>query len=82
MEIIGWIGAILFSVCGLPQAWQCAKDGHARGLNWAFLLLWLGGEIFTIIYIWDKPDLPLKVNYMVNLLYLIVMIRYKLKERA
>lgn len=82
METIGWIGAMLFAICGLPQAIQCAKDGHARGLNWFFLLAWLGGEILTIIYVWPKADMPLLANYMVNLVFLSVMLRYKIKERT
>jgi uncharacterized protein with PQ loop repeat len=81
METIGWMGSILFAICGLPQAIQCAKDGHARGLNWFFLLAWLGGEILTIIYVWPKSDWPLLANYMVNLVFLAVMLRYKIKER-
>lgn len=81
MELIGWIGSILFAICAAPQAVQCAKDGHARGLNWFFLLAWLGGEIFTIIYIWPKQDIPLLANYLVNLIFLVVMLRYKVSER-
>ena len=81
METIGWFGAFLFGVCGLPQAIQCARDGHSRGLNWFFLLCWLGGEILTIIYVWPKADYPLLANYLVNLVFLAVMLRYKIRER-
>jgi uncharacterized protein with PQ loop repeat len=82
METIGWIGSILFGVCGLPQAIQCAKDGHSRGLNWFFLLAWLFGEIFTLAYVWPKADYPLLANYLVNLVFLAIMLRYKIKERT
>lgn len=81
METIGWLGAILFAICGLPQAIQCAKDGHSRGLNWFFLLCWLFGELFTILYIWPKNDIPLLFNYFLNLVFLVIMIRYKIWER-
>lgn len=81
MEIIGWIGAILFAICGLPQAWACYKQGHSRGLSWSFLLMWLGGEIFTIAYVFPKKDIPLLFNYFLNLVFLLVMIRYKVWER-
>ena len=81
METIGWIGSALFAVCGLPQAIQCARDGHARGLNWFFLLAWFGGEVLTIIYVYPKMDLPLLANYAVNMVFLIIMLRYKLWER-
>jgi len=81
METIGWIGSILFAICGLPQAIQCAKDGHSRGLNWFFLLCWLFGELFTLAYIIPKNDYPLIFNYILNLVFLVIMIRYKIWER-
>lgn len=81
METIGWIGSILFAVCGLPQAVQSIRDGHSRGLNWTFLLCWLGGEIFTLIYIFPKSDWPLIFNYTLNLVFLGIIVRYKISER-
>lgn len=82
METIGWIGAALFAICGLPQAVQCWREGHARGLNWFFLLAWLGGEILTITYVWPKADWPLLFNYLTNLVFLLIMVRFKLWERV
>lgn len=81
MESIGWIGSFLFAICGLPQAIQSVRDGHSRGLNWAFILCWLGGEIFTILYVWPKMDLPLLTNYFINLIFLLIMLFYKIWER-
>lgn len=81
MELIGWMGAVLFAICGLPQAVQCAREGHARGLNWFFLLAWFFGEVFTIIYVWPKADYPLLFNYFLNLVFLTVILRYKVWER-
>ena len=82
MEYVGWIGAVLFAICGLPQAIQCTRDGHSRGLNWFFLMAWLCGEILTIVYIWPKQDYPLLFNYLLNLVFLVIMIRYKIWERV
>jgi len=82
MELIGWIGAVLFAVCGLPQAWQSIKDGHSKGLNWFFLLAWAGGEILTIVYVFPKADLPLLSNYFVNMIFLVIMLYYKLFPRV
>lgn len=81
MELVGWAGSILFAICGLPQAIQCWKDGHSRGLNWFFLLAWFWGEIFTIAYVWPKADWPLLCNYFVNLVFLVVMVKFKIWER-
>lgn len=82
MDTIGWIGSALFAICGLPQAVQCAKDGHARGLNWFFLLCWFFGEVLTIIYVLPKMDLPLLANYVANMVFLLIMLRYKIWERV
>lgn len=81
METIGWIGSILFAICGLPQAIQSIRDGHSRGLNWSFLLCWLFGEILTMVYIFPKGDWPLIFNYSLNLVFLGIILRYKLTER-
>lgn len=81
MEIIGWIGAVLFAACGFPQAVECWRKGHSNGLAWGFLGMWLGGEILTLVYIVPKQDWPLIFNYVVNLGFLAVMLRYKLWPR-
>lgn len=82
MEIIGWIGAGLFAMCGLPQAVQSSRDGHSRGLSWLFLLMWFWGEIFTLIYIWPKMDYPLLVNYLTSTGFLIIILFYKISPRG
>lgn len=81
MELIGWIGSILFAACGIPQAYESFKKGHSNGLTWAFLLMWLGGEILTLAYIIPKMDWPLLFNYINNLICLLVILRYKIKPR-
>ena len=81
LEVIGIAGAICFAICGMPQAIQCAKDGHSRGLSWSFLSLWFMGEIFTIAYLWPKQDWILLSNYILNFASLLLMLRYKIWER-
>ena len=81
MEYIGWCGALLFAICGLPQAYQSWRDGHSHGLNWFFLLAWAGGEILTIIYVLPKWDIPLLTNYFINGIFLVIMLYYKIYPR-
>lgn len=81
MEYIGIIGSIAFAICGMPQAINCAKEGHSRGLSWSFLILWFIGEVFTIAYIWPKQDWILLSNYILNFASLLLMLRYKIWER-
>ena len=80
---IGWIGSILFAICGIPQAYQCWKQKHADGLSWPFLLAWFFGEVLTLIYIFLKPklDIPLVFNYVFNLSALLIIFRYKIYSK-
>ena len=82
MEIIGWIGSAMFAMCGLPQAVQSAREGHSDGLSWLFLLMWFFGEIFTMIYVWPKMDYPLLANYLTNMVFLVIILFYKISPRT
>jgi uncharacterized protein with PQ loop repeat len=78
METIGWIGSILLAFCGLPQAIESYKTKSSEGLTWGFLFMWFMGEILTIIYILPQMVLPLLFNYTANVIFLSVIIYYKL----
>ncbi len=82
MTLLGWLGSILFAICAMPQAFQSWKDGHSQGMSWGFLLMWLGGEVLTIAYVLPKQDWPLLFNYAANLACLLVILRFKVTQRA
>jgi hypothetical protein len=78
---LGCIGSICFAACGIPQAWQCHRQGHARGVNEWFLALWLLGEVCYIVavllefgWVWW-----MLTNYTINLLVICVIIYYKVR---
>lgn len=80
--MIGWIGSLSFGLCGLPQAVKTYRDGHAKGLDTGFLVLWTTGEVFTFAaVIMDAPVPYLLANYILNAIFLVVMWRYKLWPR-
>lgn len=81
MDYIGWLGSILLAFCGLPQAIESYKTKSSAGLTWGFLLMWFIGEIFTIIYIIPKWHWPLIFNYTANIIFLIIIIYYKIKPK-
>lgn len=72
-ETIGWIGNILFAVCGLPQVIKTYRTKKANDLSILFLWMWLLGELLTFIYILigdyetGIAHLPLYFNYVVNI---------------
>ena len=81
MENIGWLGSILLAFCGLPQAIESYKTKSSEGLTWGFIGMWFIGEICTFIYILPKMDLPLLLNYTANIIFLSIIIFYKLMPK-
>ena len=81
--MIGWIGAIAFGACGMPQAIKTYRDGNAEGLDFIFLALWTVGEICTLYAVLlDAPRPYLIANYLANLVFLGIMWRYKIWPRV
>jgi uncharacterized protein with PQ loop repeat len=76
---IGYVGSIMLALCGAPQAWDCIVTGQAN-ISTGTVALWAGGEILTIIYlVWSKiMTKPLAVNYGCNMLFLIIIMYYKI----
>jgi uncharacterized protein with PQ loop repeat len=74
MVLIGWIGAILLALCGLPQAFKTFRTKSCNDLSWLFLGAWLLGEILVLVYIiWDNYETydfqwPLWLNYILNII--------------
>lgn len=77
MEIVGWIGAILFSFCAVPQAYTSWKQKHSDGLSWYFLSMWFFGEVLTLIYVFPTFQWPLIFNYLFNMACLLVILWYR-----
>lgn len=81
MEIVGWVGSILLAFCGLPQAWESYRTKSSEGLTWSFLIMWGVGEILTVAYIIPKWHWPLIFNYTANILFIGIIVYYKIKPR-
>ena len=83
IENIGWLGAVLLAICGAPEAYSALKN-KKTGLGFPLLILWLGGEVFTLIYLIFKSTeislLPLFFNYGLNLIFIIIIMTVKLKQ--
>ena len=83
IELIGWLGGIAFALCGLPAAIQVYKQKHAEGYSKAFIGLWLIGEILTMAYVYLSKgfDGPLFLNYILNLVFISVIVYYMLRGK-
>ena len=81
-EILGWLGSICLALCGVPRAIMSYKDRHSHGISWGFLILWAFGELFALAYVYDKLDLPLLLNYAVNILIVGVILYFKVRPEV
>lgn len=80
--MIGWLGSILLAFCGAPQAFKSFREGHSEGLDITFLILWTFGELFTFYAVFIQIHSSyLMFNYGANLLFLLVIWKYKILPR-
>ncbi len=82
-DAIGWLGSVMFAVCGAPQAWKCFVAGNAEGISPWFIALWLGGEICYVVSVKMKFGwvLWMMLNYFVNIFFASVIAFYLLFPR-
>jgi uncharacterized protein with PQ loop repeat len=77
LPVVGWIGAILLAFCGLPQAIHSWRTGSSAGVTWGLISMWGLGEVFTIVYVFPKMDWPLLFNYAANIVFISVIMWFK-----
>ena len=79
IELLGYLGGFCFAFSALPQTIKTVRTGHADDLSWGMLIMWLVGEVSMIIY--ERAviqSLPLFLNYVINLVFLLPIIYVKL----
>lgn len=77
MEVIGWVGSIMLALCGLPQAIKSYRTKSSKDISIWFLILWLLGEVLTLVYVFPKLDWPLIMNYSFNIGLICVILKYR-----
>lgn len=81
LETIGWIGGTALAFCGLPQAYKSWKEGHSDGLAWGMLILLFIGALGSLIYVLPLWKIPLILNYVLNLVFVVIISYYKIRPR-
>ena len=71
-EIVGWIGTVLLSCCGIPQVIAATKNDIAvRGITYWYLFGWVVGISCMVVYIHytgvTKYQYPLQIANLVSL---------------
>ena len=83
-EIFGWLSAFFLGACAIPQAYYSWKIGKAEDVSWNFLIMWLLGEMFGIVYVFNLNPIPwpLFANYVLNSFLINFILRYKISPRG
>lgn len=82
LDFVGWVGSLLLAFCGLPQAIDSWRRKSSQGVTWGLLGMWMLGEVFTLIYVLPKMDMPLLFNYSANIAFLLVIVYYKVSDEV
>lgn len=79
-SFIGLIGSLCFAFSSWPQAYLSYKTKSAAGVKWSFLLLWLAGSLFSIIYAVALDKYVLLPNYFCSGTGAFVILWIKIRE--
>jgi uncharacterized protein with PQ loop repeat len=81
IEILAWLSNGAFSIAAIPQLYKTVKDGHADGLTWSFLCLWLLGESGSAVCLVNKHMPAFLCSYILNIFFILVILLYKIFPR-
>jgi uncharacterized protein with PQ loop repeat len=80
MELFSIVGSTCLALCSLPELFRTVKNKKC-GIGYGMLNLWLIGEILVFIYLMDKKEYILCINYSLNILIVSVLYGYKIKYK-
>lgn len=81
IEFIGITGSVLLAICAFPEARFSLKNKYCRVPS-MLLWIWLLGEIFTLSYVTlSGKGFILTFNYFSNIILLLPVVYYWIKER-
>lgn len=78
ISLLGYVSGICVALCGFPETVRTYRRKQCH-LGWGMLLLWFFGEIGLTIYELYSidPSPPLLLNYILNIIFISIMIYYK-----
>lgn len=75
-DVVGYLGAFLLAICGSFEAFRSFRNKRCD-VGYGLLLSWLIGEILLVIYNFLAMDIPLFINYTANIVFILIMLYYK-----
>jgi len=80
VDIVGMTGAVLTTVCWLPQAMKIIRSRETRAISLAGTLTFTIGIVFWLIYGLALMDWPLITSNVVTLALMSVIVVLKLRH--
>jgi MtN3 and saliva related transmembrane protein len=80
VDIVGMTGAVLTTVCWLPQAIQIIRSRETRAISLAANLVFSLGLVFWLVYGFALMDWPLILSDVVTLSLMLVIVSLKLRH--
>jgi MtN3 and saliva related transmembrane protein len=80
VDLIGATGAVLTTVCWLPQAIKTIRDRDTSGLSLSTNLAFTIGMLLWLVYGLALPDWPLIWSSAVTLTLMVVIVGLKLRH--
>ena len=80
VDTIGMTGAVLTTVCWLPQAMKIIRSRETRAISLAGTLAFTVGIVFWLIYGLALMDWPLITSNVVTLALMSVIVTLKLRH--
>ena len=82
IDIIGYLAMTCLMVSAIPQVIKVIKQGHADGMAVSYLSLLIVGFTLMATYIMlTKPLYPVVINYVINVLSMLIISYYKIFPR-
>lgn len=82
ISIIGYIAMFCLMTASIPQAVKSVREGHSKGMAGGYIIFLLSGfGLMTTYLLLTKPIIPVIVNYLSNILMMLVIGYYKLFPR-
>jgi uncharacterized protein with PQ loop repeat len=75
------IGSVLLAICGLPEAIIAYRTKNCT-IGIVMLLMWFIGEFCLVIFALQTKQYILLINYIANLIFVYIMIYYKVKSEV
>jgi MtN3 and saliva related transmembrane protein len=80
IDLIGFTGALLTTLCWLPQAWKSIREKDTKAISLLSTAAFAAGVACWLIYGLAKADAPLVSSSSVTLALVLVILALKIRH--